>query len=270
MVSETLEQKDTVGQIVRTDIICLQALIANVCFIGKPKSESWILIDAGISASANKILEAAEENYGKGNSLKAIILTHGHFDHVGALEKLLEQWDVPIYAHKEELPYLTGQKDYPEPDPTVGGGLMSLVSPLYPHNGIDLGTRVKALPADGSIPALPEWRYIHTPGHTPGHISLYREKDKVLITGDAFITVKQESALAVLTQDQEVHGPPSYFTPDWENAKKSVRKLAALKPDLVITGHGLPLSGEKLDKELERLARDFDELAVPEQGKYVQ
>lgn len=265
LTADKKENKDMLGQQVIRDVLCLQVLIANVCFIGKPDSDNWILIDAGLSSTANRILEAAKQHYGKGNSPKAIILTHGHFDHVGALEKLLEEWNVPVYAHKLEMPYLTGQKDYPPPDPTVGGGLMSLASPIYPHNGINLGNKVKELPKDGTIPFMPDWKYIHT----PGHISLFRASDSILIAGDAFITVNQESALAVLAQEKEVNGPPSYFTIDWDEAKKSVRKLAALKPALVITGHGLPLSGNKLAKELEELANNFDDLAIPDHGKYV-
>ena len=269
MDTKIFDNKDFLGQQVVKDVFCLQVLIANVCFIGMPGSDDWILVDAGLGPTTNRIFEAAEQCYGKDNAPKSIILTHGHFDHVGALGTLLKKWKVPVYAHKLEFPYLTGEKDYPPPDPTVGGGLMSIMSPLYPNEAIDLGDKVEALPEDGSIPYLQHWRYIHTPGHTPGHISLFRESDKILIAGDAFLTVDQESALAVLTQEKEVNGPPAYFTTDWEEAKKSVRKLADLKPSFVITGHGQPLSGEKLSKELERLANNFDELAVPDKGRYV-
>ncbi|MZP28907.1 MBL fold metallo-hydrolase [Heliobacterium undosum] len=129
--------------------------------------------------------------------------------------------------------------------------------------------RIQPLPGDGSVPFLSGWRWIHTPGHTPGHVSLFRDHDRVLIAGDAFTTVKQESALAVLDQEKEVHGPPAYFTTDWTAAKESVRRLEALHPSVVITGHGLPLRGEKLAGELGRLAHDFDHLAVPPEGRYV-
>ena len=69
---------------------------------------------------------------------QAIILTHGHFDHTGAVEELLKNWDVPVYAHPREMPYLTGQIKYPPPDPGVGGGLMSFISPLYPRGPVDI------------------------------------------------------------------------------------------------------------------------------------
>src|SRR5690554_6666584 len=135
---------------------------------------------------------------------RAIILTHGHFDHVGAFPELLEHWDVPVYAHPLEAPHLTGEEDYPPPDPSVGEGAMALMSFAYPNKAIDLGDRLQPLAADGSVEAMPGWRWIHTPGHTKGHVSLFREADRCLIAGDAFVTVKQESLYAVATQTQSI------------------------------------------------------------------
>ena len=81
--------------------------------------------------------------------------------------------------------------------------------------------------------------------------------------GDAFITTRQESAYAALTQAPEMHGPPMYFTPDWESARRSVQMLASLAPELVVTGHGEAMSGPEMRKALEELAARFDEVAVP-------
>jgi glyoxylase-like metal-dependent hydrolase (beta-lactamase superfamily II) len=65
------------------------------------------------------------------------------------------------------------------------------------------------LPEDGTIPGFPEWRWIHTPGHTVGHVSFFRDSDRVLIAGDALATTKQESFLAAAAQTPELHGPPA-------------------------------------------------------------
>lgn len=245
-----------------SDVKCMRTLIANVIQLGKPGSDEWVLVDAGVGTYSDNIAEVAKERF-RSEKPQAIVLTHGHFDHVGSLQALLERWDIPVYAHEKELPYLMGKADYPEADPTVGGGLLARISPLYPHRGIDIRSWVQALPPDGSIPALPEWRWIHTPGHTAGHISLFRDKDRVVIAGDAFITVKQESAFAVLMQEEEIHGPPAYFTFDWQEAWNSVRTLEALKPEAAITGHGVPMFGEQLHQGLARLAQDFDQMAIP-------
>ncbi|WP_219836598.1 MBL fold metallo-hydrolase [Paenibacillus sp. R14(2021)] len=244
------------------DIDYLRTAIANVVFVGVPGSSDWVLIDAGIMTYGDNIRTAAAERFGP-NKPRAIILTHGHFDHVGSLKDLLEHWDVPVYAHPLEMPYLNGQEDYPPADPSVGGGLMAAFSPVYPHKGIDIHQFVKELPNDGSITELPEWRWIHTPGHTKGHISLYRDRDRMIIAGDAFITVKQESAWAVITQEEEIHGPPAYFTFDWQHAWASVRTIAELNPRSAITGHGHPMYGNELQIGLRRLAEQFDQLAIP-------
>jgi glyoxylase-like metal-dependent hydrolase (beta-lactamase superfamily II) len=210
-----------------------------------------------------------EEHFGSHSPPRAIILTHGHFDHVGAVFELSKHWDVPVYAHELEMPYLTGKSDYPPADPTVDGGLVTELSPMFPHHGINLGNRIEKLPSDGSVPHMAGWRWIHTPGHTPGHVSLFREKDRSLIAGDAFVTVNQESLYKVITQDQEMNGPPAYFTTDWQSAWESVKKLEALRPSIAVTGHGLPMSGDILSRELENLALNFDRMAIPEKGRYV-
>lgn len=253
------------------DVLALNIRIVNVLFVGQEQGD-WVLVDAGLEGATERILEVAEERYGAGRPPQAIVLTHGHFDHVGALEELVfHKWpDVPVYAHPLEMPYLTGQQDYPEPDPSVGGGLVATLSFAFSNSGIDLGDRVQPFPADGSVPAMPGWRWIHTPGHTEGHVSLFRASDRVLIAGDAFITVKQESLLSVLMQAEELHGPPAYFTTDWQAAWESVKRLAALQPDVAYPGHGRPVSGEFLRKGLETLAREFDRVAIPEHGRYVQ
>ena len=102
-----------------------------------------------------------------------------------------------------------------------------------------------------------------------GHFILVCEKDHALIVGDAFVTVKQEYLYKVLTQEQEISGPPRYLTTDWQAAKESVIKLEALKPTVAITGHGMPMSGDLLTTNLKKLVNEFDQIAVPDYGKYV-
>ncbi|HEX5633583.1 MAG TPA: MBL fold metallo-hydrolase, partial [Gemmatimonadales bacterium] len=201
---------------------------------------------------------------------EAIILTHGHFDHVGALAELADHWDVPVLAHPLEAPYLNGSAAYPPPDPTVGGGMMATLAGLYPRGPIDVGPRLRALPSDGTLPSMPGWSWGHTPGHTPGHVSLWRDADRTLIAGDAFITTRQESAYAVAMQRPEMHGPPMYYTQDWEAARRSVELLAALEPELALCGHGYAMKGPALREALHTLARDFYVVAMPREGKYVR
>jgi glyoxylase-like metal-dependent hydrolase (beta-lactamase superfamily II) len=252
---------------VGSDIAGLQTVLVNLYFVGSPRR--WVLVDAGIPMHASRIVAAAERRFGPGAAPEAIILTHGHFDHVGSLDALRQHWNVPIYAHRLEMPYLTGQSDYPPPDPTVGGGAMARSSPLFPRHAYDFRPMIRTLPDDGTVPGLDGWRWIHTPGHSPGHVSLFRDSDRALIAGDAFTTQKQESFFAVMTNARKVHGPPMYFTIDWDAARRSVQALARLEPSVAATGHGIPMAGESLRAELTALALHFNELARPRKGRYV-
>ena len=247
-------------------VVGVRILFVNAFAVSQ--GDRWTLIDAGLYGSAGRIQSWAERHFGAAPP-DAIILTHGHFDHVGALEALVETWNVPVYAHVEEHPYLNGQRSYPPPDPSVGGGMMARLSFLYPREPIDISARLHALPADGNIPFMPGWRWIHTPGHTAGHVSLFRAEDRTLIVGDAFCTTKQESAYAALTQKPELHGPPAYFTTDWAAARRSVQQLAMLRPNFVAPGHGQPTSDASAARALQELADRFDEIAVPARGRYV-
>ena len=242
--------------------------IVNIVLYGDPNKGEFILIDAGMPKSANKIISVAEKRFGPNTRPRAIVLTHGHFDHVGAIVELIEHWKVPVYAHSLELPYLTGLRNYPEPDSSVNGGLIAKMSPFFPNEAINLGSHVKPLPLNGTIPYMHGFHWIHTPGHTPGHISLFRDEDGALIVGDAFVTVKQESLYKVLIQQKEISGPPQYFTTDWSAAFDSVEKLEALKPAVAITGHGLPMVGEELTRNLQKLKNEFEQIALPK-GKYL-
>jgi len=246
----------------------IQDKIVNVYLVHNPSNNHWVLIDTGLKSTAAKIKRVAEQLFWPQITPSAIVLTHGHFDHTGSVVRLSDEWDVPVYAHYLEAPYLTGRSAYPPPDPTVGGGAFSWLSFLYPRQPLDLGGRLLLLPENGNVPGLDEWKYIHTPGHAPGHVSLCRERDGVLLAGDAFVTTRQESLLSVLTQKKHLSGPPKYFTYDWLAAERSVKTLAGLKPLLVASGHGRPMEGKEL-KALNSLAENFKEEAVPASGRYV-
>ena len=251
---------------VSPDLAYLRTVLVNVAFVGPAGAgdRGWVLVDCGILGTKGQIEKAAASRFGEGARPAAILQTHGHFDHIGALEDFAREWDVPVFAHPLEKPFLTGQSSYPPPDTSADGGIMPKLAPLFPRSPVDVSAHLQLLPEDGTVPPLPGWRWVHTPGHTPGHVSFFRDSDRTLISGDAVISTGQESAYEVATQRLEMHGPPRYFTPDWDAARESVRRLAALEPELVVTGHGRALAGPAMRGALRHLAEHFSEIAPPQ------
>jgi len=253
------------------DLAYQRLVLANIVFWGPPGSEdrSWVLVDTGLPGLSWMIEHAAHQRFGEFSRPAAIVLTHGHFDHTGGLKHLARHWDVPIYVHELEMPYLNGRASYPPPDPHADGGLIARLSPFFPKGSMDVSAWLHPLPLNGTIPEMPGWIWLHTPGHSVGHISLWRESDRTLIVGDAFITTNQESAYAVAIQKPELHGPPTFLTTDWAAARDSVALLAAFQPELVICGHGRAMRGPEMRKALELLAMEFEQIAVPTRSAYL-
>ncbi|HEX8831740.1 MAG TPA: MBL fold metallo-hydrolase [Longimicrobium sp.] len=231
----------------------LTTVFANLYLV--QEDDTCVLVDTGLPGTAAFTRARVERALGGGRP-DAIVLTHGHFDHAGSAAALADAWGIPIYAHPLELPYLTGQSDYAPKDPSMGGAIAQLAR-VFPTHGTDLGGRVRALPEDGSVPGLSGWRWIHTPGHTAGHVSLFRDAGRVLIAGDALTTMDLDSWMAVTLETPEIDRPPAPLTPDWDAARDSVERLAELAPATVGAGHGVPLSGEAATQGVRRLAERF-------------
>ncbi|MHB1316168.1 MAG: MBL fold metallo-hydrolase [Christensenellales bacterium] len=231
-------------------LLDLRAVNAYIVETGKAR---WILVDTGLENSAQFIIDAAAELFGEGARPDAIVLTHGHFDHVGSLKALTQHYKAPAYIHPNELPYITGQKSYPLPggeDGEDGEDSAEKTAEAVPRTGVDVGQYALGLPADGSMPFANEWQWLYTPGHTRGHVSFFRKKDRALIAGDAVSTVKQESFWAVVTQMETIGGPPAYMTEDPEQSRATIASIVKLAPAFVLPGHGHPVPGDRVVKEL--------------------
>ena len=223
--------------------------IVNAYLLDAPQSggrSGFVLVDTGLPNTAPQLLEAVRGRYGAEAEPLAIVLTHGHGDHVGGLTTLYP--DVPIYAHPAELPFLTGERQYPPPQ----GGPLAFVMRLMPNRGPNLRGRVRPLPEGGAVPFLPEWRWLPTPGHTPGHISLFREEDRTLIAGDAVSTAA--SMLPFPARPPQVTPPLPMMTPDPATQAQTQRALADLNPGLLAAGHGTPMRGLEMRRQLGLLA----------------
>ncbi len=241
----------------------LPVSIANVYFVGK-RGSPWVLVDTGVPNKARIIRQAAESRFGEKAKPECILLTHGHFDHAGNALELANFWNVPVYAHALEMPYLTGKAAYPPADPTAPG-FMSFLSRFFTTQPLDLTGRIRTL-EPGELPGLPDWEWHHTPGHAPGHVAFFRKADAMLLAGDAFATVNLDSAIDVLRKKQRISRPPVPFTYDWRAARESVRKLDALNPLTFACGHGLPMLGSDAADEFADFAYHFP---IPSHGRYV-
>lgn len=256
------------GKEVGIGIYCYTNQIVNVVMIGFPEFGDWIMVDTGMPKCGKEIIAVANKRFG-GRPPKAILLTHGHFDHVGGIVDMIKEWNVPVYAHPLEFPFLSGKLPYPNPDTSVEGGLLAKISSIYPHEPIDITEHLVPLPFTGSVPFLPRWHWVHVPGHSPGQVAFFREENGLLISADAFITVRQDSFYKVLLQTKELNGPPRYLTTNWNAAEESVKKLHDLHPKIVIPMHGEIMYGEELAAGLKNLAENFKEIAVPHYGKFI-
>lgn len=253
-------------------VVQIATSFVNAYFIGEPGGP-WAIVDTGLPGFSHKIRAAAEIRFGRDSRPEAIFLTHGHFDHSGNAPALADHWNVPIYAHRLELPYLTGRSDYPPPDPTIGGAI-AMMSRVLPYGAKDFGTRLRAFSADpddpfghsGPLPGLSDWRWLFTPGHSPGHVVFHRASDRTLLAGDAVATMNMDSYLEMIIKRPQVAQAGSPFICDWESYGLSLQTLAALTPVTLACGHGLPMSGGEVAGELERFTANF---APPAHGRYV-
>jgi glyoxylase-like metal-dependent hydrolase (beta-lactamase superfamily II) len=235
-------------------------LRANIYFVRS--GESWTLVDAASAGCGPAIVAAAEALFGAGSPPAAILLTHDHPDHGGAVRELTEAWDSPVWVHPNEEPIVQGGipqfHEWASPlDRWVVLPMMRLLGRKRAEAMVARASlKGLAHPFDFSagIPGLPDWEAVPTPGHTPGHVAFFRRSDRVLISGDALVTMKVNSPMGLLFKKQTVSGPPWYVSWDRRMAKKSFAALAELEPLVVAGGHGIPMSGPGLPDSVRRLA----------------
>jgi len=220
---------------------------ANVYFVRS--GAAWSLIDAAWPHRGHLISAAARSLFGAGARPAAILLTHIHPDHAGSALELARMWDRPVYVHPAELPLAAGRY-LPEYGNPLDRWLVAPVLRLMPRHRMEasvsrnslVGTALPFDPAAG-VPGLPDWQAVPTPGHTPGHVAFFRGRDRVLITGDAVLTINLNSARDLLARRHRIAGPPYISTWNWPAAKESVATLARLEPDVLACGHGRPMTG---------------------------
>lgn len=189
--------------------------------------DTTVLIDTGFPGQMEDLRAAMQKAGVSLDKLTAVILTHQDVDHIGCLPEILQECGnhVSVYAHELDQPYIQGEL------PLLKDGHLE-----NPPKG-----RVDVAVSDGQeLPFCGGIRVIHTPGHTPGHISLYIKQSKTLIAGDSLYSVN-----GVLGG---IHDPT---TPDMNTARLSVKKYIELDIASVICYHGGYSSGAVKDQIIE-------------------
>ena len=242
---------------------------SNIFFVRS--GPSWVLIDAASVNCGRLIRKVAESLFGANTWPALILLTHYHPDHAGSALELVRMWGCPVYVHPDELP-LAIAEDIPSFEKYANPLDRWIVLPLLrimPRRRVEsmlAGTSLKGVvqvfDPGASVPGLPDWEYIPTPGHTPGQIAFFRTSDRILITGDAIVTADINSFWGFLLwslriNQQRVSGPPWYSTWNKQLAKESVVALAALEPSVLASGHGVPMQGGAIAQKLHVFANHY-------------
>lgn len=230
----------------------------NVYFVRS--GGAWVLIDTAGPNRGQEIRLAADSIFGNGSRPAAILLTHLHATHAGSAHQLARAWGLPVYVHPVERPLVSAGY---QPNQRPNGMLNRLAAGAMAKRtrDLDLGSIVHAFDPDDGVPGLPDWKCVATPGHTPGHASFFRATDRVLISGDAVLTVNLNSPAEPSRYRQQVSGPPRFSTWDRHQAAESVERLASLEPRVLAAGHGIPMIGDAVAPALLAFSAEARQLA---------
>ena len=206
------------------------------------------LVDAAVYGVKDKLKKTLQKNGFALSDIKHILVTHAHVDHVGGLKELQIATGAEVWAHRLETPFILRGEHTPYPDGSqlglldraVGGLIGAFVGSRQPpapiHNELEEGDILSAVRKNLLA--------IHLPGHSPGQVGYWLPEERVLLGGDV--------AMHLLPW---LHLPLGAYTPDMDEAKRSVQKVAMLKPQTLGLGHGAPLIGNAEEEVAELVGK---------------
>jgi glyoxylase-like metal-dependent hydrolase (beta-lactamase superfamily II) len=199
------------------------------------------LVDTGLPGQEEAIASALADAGIGVRDLERIIFTHQDLDHVGSGAALVRQSGARALAHAVEAPYVEGELKPLKPTPEMleqRPQMREMLQRLEPVGVDDLLEDGERLDLAGGT------RVIFTPGHTPGHTSLYLERSRVLVAGDA-----------LTAEEGRLNGPNPPVTLDTDEAARSVRRLAELDVKTIVCYHG-GLVSEDANGQLRRVVEE--------------
>jgi hydroxyacylglutathione hydrolase len=197
-----------------------------------------VAFDAGVKGSGEEILAAA------GGRVDRVVLSHSHADHRGGAGELR----APIFCHPDEVADAEGDagRSYADLSRIGDERLRAFIVRL--EAGWDGGpVKIAGTFAEGE--RIAGFRVVHTAGHAPGQIALFRESDRLLLAADALFTIDGETGLPVAPRV-----PQPFSNWDTQRARDSIRRLIPLKATAIWIGHGEPVTGDDIAEQLERAA----------------
>lgn len=198
------------------------------------KDGSLTLIDTGMSTNGKKILSYIETNLSKQpTDLRTIVLTHAHIDHIRGTLYVKKATKGKIAIHEQDANSLSGKKRLPTPKGGMGF-IFRIFSVFLRSPAVEPDIRLKENDRVGSLTVL------HTPGHTPGSISLYDQERKLIFVGDA-----------ITNRGGKLQGSPRQFSLDLQQAEASIGKISTFDFEVLLSGHGDPVKSGGTQKVIE-------------------
>lgn len=192
------------------------------------------LIDTGSARKAKPIVRAFQRANVPLASVGKLLLTHHHIDHMGGAAYLRETTKAPISCHRKDVPFVDGRTKPPMPL------LMRLFLRIHP-------APVAVVLNDGD--RIGPLLVVHAPGHTPGEVVFYHAGRKILFSGDAVVERKGQLTI-----------PAARFASSLDQAVQSLSRIRALDAEILLPGHGVPVTKEvssRLDDLIQRAPREF-------------
>jgi glyoxylase-like metal-dependent hydrolase (beta-lactamase superfamily II) len=196
------------------------------------------LVDAGMQADGKRILYFITSRVNRTPAeVKTIVVTHCHFDHTRGLAAIKAATGAKVAVHEADADFVSGKRRYPSPGGAMGFAF-SAMSPFFKTTPVEPDIKLKEGDVVGRLEVF------HTPGHTPGSISLYDRQGGVLFVGDTARFIKGR-----------LEGPPPRFTQRMDQAKASIERLSSLDFEVMLSGHGEPLRSPDAPKMMNELCK---------------